>query len=111
MTEMRLISELLEALRETPRGSDLFNVDHNREQLYRELAEDQDPLLREIGQQLRDGLIRPHELLTIPGYDLLIEERLNALREANPDEVRSEVASYLTSLLRQARAGDGREAS
>jgi len=54
-----------------------------RQRTYQELATSEDPLLREIGEQLRDGTIRPYQMLTIPGYDTVAARGLDRLKEAD----------------------------
>jgi hypothetical protein len=56
-------------------------------------------LLREIGEQLRDGVMRPHQLLDIPAYRVVVERRLESLRQESVDQeaVRSALANYLDS--------------
>ena len=54
-----------------------------RRQAYNRLAAQRDPLLREIGEQLRRGDVRPHELLREPAYRRVIERGLQHLRTLN----------------------------
>lgn len=94
--------ELLAALAGTPSGAARSDPDRQRQQLYRELAEHDDPLLREIGIQLRDGLIRPHQLLTSPEYDAVVAELLERLRQVDPEAVRRTLAEQLGPVTERA---------
>lgn len=54
-----------------------------RQRTYHELATSDDPLLREIGEQLHDGTIRPYQMLAIPGYEAVVVRGLDRLKEAD----------------------------
>ena len=47
---------------------------------YDALVEHTDPVVREIGQQLRNGEIRPRDLLRAPEYRPVLERGLSRLR-------------------------------
>jgi hypothetical protein len=95
----RTIRQLLDAIADTPLGAEMRDPQKARERIYRELAQEDDPLLREIGEQLRDGVLRPHQLLDIPAYRTVVEQRLELLRQrpVDPDAVRAALADYLDS--------------
>lgn len=76
----------------------LDDADGYRQHLYRDLARNDDPLLREIGEQLYDGLIRPRDLLTEPTYRDVVERGLERLRQADPETVRTELTDYVDAL-------------
>lgn len=56
----------------TALGAEFTDPHRRRERVYAALAEHPDPLLREIGQQLRDGLIRPMDLARDGAYEAVL---------------------------------------
>jgi hypothetical protein len=101
--DSRSIKDLLDALARTPFGAELREPERHRQRIYRELAEDDDPLLREIGEQLRDGVMRPHQLLDVPAYRAVVEQRLDELRQRpnDPEAIRQELAELVDSANRR----------
>lgn len=55
------------------------------------LAESDDPLLREMGEQLRDGLVTPTQLMSIPEYWEKLRPGYEALGSIDLDRVADEV--------------------
>jgi hypothetical protein len=62
-----------------------------RRLLVRMLAESDDPMLREMGEQLRDGLATPAQLLSIPEYWEALRPGYEALGSIDLDEVAEQV--------------------
>jgi hypothetical protein len=60
--------ESLRTLAETSLGERLSNPAARRERAAEALLRHPDPVLREIGQQIRDGSMRPSDVLRIPAY-------------------------------------------
>jgi len=54
------------------------------EHRYQRLLAHDDPVVREIGEQLRDGEVRPRDLLRDPEYRQVIQRGLARLRA--PDQ-------------------------
>jgi hypothetical protein len=71
-----------------------------RQRIYHELANHSDPLLREIGEQLCDGLVRPHQLLAIPAYAEVLDRGLENLRQLDLSAIRTALLDYLESRKR-----------
>ena len=64
----RRIPELVRELEASPAGQRLRDLEARRRRLHDALSQHPDPILREIGQQLVDGRIRPAELLRSSVY-------------------------------------------
>ncbi|MGH3679673.1 MAG: hypothetical protein ACRDT2_05345 [Natronosporangium sp.] len=94
-SDPRSVRELLAALAGTPVGAELSDPDRQLQRFYRQLAEHNDPLLREIGIQLRDGLIRPRQMLEVPVYDAVVAELLERWRQVDPELVHRELAEQV----------------
>ena len=62
------IDDLRTAVAASPELADLANTATRRHRLYQLIAESPDPLWREIGAQLRDGQLRPTQVLSVPEY-------------------------------------------
>lgn len=62
------LTSLTGKLAESPYSEDLKVTIKRRETVYRHLAESKDPILRELGQQLRDGAMTPRDILRVPDY-------------------------------------------
>ncbi|WP_213454979.1 hypothetical protein [Rhizomonospora bruguierae] len=56
--------------------------EESRQRTYARLTEQEDPLLREIGDQLGQGVLRPSDLLTDPSYRGLLARSLRRLQTA-----------------------------
>jgi hypothetical protein len=66
--EKHSLDDIRAAMAKSPEFAELKDTSSRRQALYRLIAEHPDPLLREIGQQLRDGHLRPTEVLSTPQY-------------------------------------------
>jgi hypothetical protein len=62
------LDDVLAAVERTSYGELLHDDQRRRHELYELMAVSDDPLVREMGQQLRDGLLRPRDLLSDPDY-------------------------------------------
>jgi len=62
------IRESMRTLRETSLGERLTSRTARRERAAEALLRHPDPVMREIGRQLRDGSMRPSDVLRIPEY-------------------------------------------
>jgi hypothetical protein len=92
------IADLVARLRSGPLGKRLADRRFRREHGYEALLHNPDPIMREIGQQLRDGVIRPVDILRVPEYTEAFRrsaehaaEHLDEHRIA--DELRTMIAS------------------
>lgn len=93
------LARLMAALDRTPIGDVLRDDQRRRAAVYERMATSSDPLTREIGQQLRDGVLRPQDLLKEPEYRRFLDRGVERLRELDLDE-----------LTRQAEAAAGEAA-
>jgi hypothetical protein len=81
------LARLMAALDRGPLG-DVLRDDHRRRAaVYERMAASSDPLTREIGQQLRDGVLRPQDLLKDPEYRRFLDRCVERLRELDLDEL------------------------
>jgi hypothetical protein len=71
-----------------PVGADRDRYD---QELWRALAECDDPLLREMGTQLRDGTATPLELLRSAAYAPVFQSGLDRLAELDPEALAAEL--------------------
>ncbi|MFG1872449.1 hypothetical protein [Micromonospora arborensis] len=62
-------ADVLAAVDRTPYGSVVRDEAFRRQLVYESLISGVDPVGREIGQQLRDGSLRPRELLAASDYE------------------------------------------
>jgi hypothetical protein len=84
--------EALLAKVENSRYRALLHDDQLRRRLvFKMLAESDDPLLREMGEQLRDGLVTPSQLMSIPEYWEALSRGYEALGSIDLDQVAEEV--------------------
>lgn len=63
-------------------ASDRIDLAAHRARVCRALRNSDDPLLREIGEQLGQGSIQPGDLLTAPAYRRLVDTGLHRLSTA-----------------------------
>jgi hypothetical protein len=87
---------LLDAL-VSARGAEPTSPERFRERIYRDLAEHDEPVVREIGEQLRNGTARPHQLLAIPAYAEVFGRGLANLRRIDPAALRETLVAYIES--------------
>jgi hypothetical protein len=59
------------------------------------MADHNDPLVREMGKQLRDGEVTPQQLLSVPQYWEALQRGVNQLTETDLAEVESQVDDVL----------------
>ena len=62
------LAKLFEKLDSSLCPSDLEDSSRRRGTAYASMAKSSDPILREIGEQLRSGRIAPRDLLCVPEY-------------------------------------------
>ncbi|MEN3608612.1 hypothetical protein AAH979_03615 [Plantactinospora sp. ZYX-F-223] len=79
------LDQLLDAAARTSYGELLHDEQRRRHELFRMMADSRDPMLREMGEQLRDGLARPRDLLSVPGYAEALRSGCQRLGENGPD--------------------------
>lgn len=81
------ISRLMAALDRGPLGAVLRDDNRRRAAVYERMANSDDPLTREIGQQLRDGVLRPQDLLKDPTYRGFLDRGVERLATLDLDEL------------------------
>lgn len=72
---------LVQRLQGTPLGDRLDSPDKRRTALFDMLATHKDPMWREIGQQLKNGQMKPTDLLATPVYRQHLLDGLEAAKE------------------------------
>jgi hypothetical protein len=87
------LDQLLEAVARTSFGELLHDEQRRRHELFKMMADSPDPMLREMGEQLRDGLARPGDLLSVPSYAETLMNGCRQLAESglDLDEVMAEI--------------------
>lgn len=96
-------SVLQRLLESSPRYSELADPDTRRRHVFDALANSDDPMWREIGQQLRDGRLRPRDLLGIDAYAEKIQQGL----AANAEQFHANMAEAAAEL--QAEQDEGQQ--
>jgi hypothetical protein len=66
--EKRSPEDIRAAMAKSPELAGFEDTSSRRNALYRLIADHPDPLWREMGQQLRDGHLRPMDVLSTPQY-------------------------------------------
>lgn len=82
---------ILAKLGQTSYGELVHDEQRRRHLLATMMAESTDPVLREMGQQLRDGLVSPRQLVTVSDYWEALQRGFEKLAEVNLDEVAEQV--------------------
>jgi hypothetical protein len=94
------IRELIADIRDSPMGQRLSDVSFRRQHAYEALTRNADPVLREIGEQLRDGRMRPADILRVPAYREAFQQAAEqAAERLDP----AEIAEQLETLAARAR--------
>jgi len=97
------IADLVAELRSGPLGERLADRRFRRQHAYEALVHNPDPIMREIGQQLRDGAIRPADILRIPEYTEAFRRGADrAAQRLAPERI----ADDLQTMIAQARDQD-----
>jgi hypothetical protein len=87
------IRDSVRTLRDTPFGERLGNSDFRRQHAAEALLRNPDPIMREIGNQLRDGSMRPSDVLRIPEYREAFGRAAEQVRDRlDPTKVAAELA-------------------
>jgi hypothetical protein len=81
------LARLIAALDRGPLGEVLRDDHRRRAAVYERMADSSDPLTREIGQQLRDGVLRPQDLLKDPEYRRFLDRGVERLHDLDLDEL------------------------
>jgi hypothetical protein len=103
----RVTAEELLAEAEGTSLGDLLRDDQRRRHLLATMmAEHPDPILREIGQQWRDGVATPRQLLSVPEYWAALRPGYDALKEIDLGETDlGEIAEQADEQRRREREG------
>lgn len=80
------LDQIMEAIGRTPYADSLSDPNRRHEMLFRALADSDDPVTREIGEQLRTG-VRPHQLLTEPAYRQFLTDALATANRLDLDRL------------------------
>ena len=85
------LEQILAKLEQTSYGELIRDDGRRRRELYRMMAESAEPTVREMGQQLRDGLVTPTQLLTVPEYADVLHRGYERLGEIDLDTIEETV--------------------
>lgn len=80
------VEELLAEVERTSAGELLGDEERRRHLLAMMLAEHTDPIVREIGQQWRDGVATLRQLVSVPEYWETLRRGYDTLAEVDLDE-------------------------
>jgi hypothetical protein len=81
-------AELLRRLNDLPVGQELRNTSRRRTVEYDRMAASSDPLIREIGEQLRDGTMRPIDIARSSHYRGVLDRGMRELQDTDPEQFR-----------------------
>jgi hypothetical protein len=88
---MSSIDELFAKLEQTSYGYLVHDQQRRRHLIATMMADSDDPIVREMGQQLRDGLVTPQQLLSVPEYLEKLESGYEKLAQIDLDELAEQV--------------------
>jgi hypothetical protein len=92
MSEDRATAEDILAKVELTSYGDLLHDDQRRRhELYKMMADSADPMLREMGEQLRDGLLTPRQLLSVPEYWETLRRGYDSLEAVDLDAIADQI--------------------
>lgn len=83
--------DVLDAVAQTSYGELLHDDQRRRHELYKLMADSTDPMVREMGEQLRDGLVTPLQLLSVPEYAEALMSGVQRLAEFDMKQVVEEM--------------------
>lgn len=98
------LEQILAKLEQTSYGELVRDDERRRHELYRMMADSTEPTVREMGQQLRDGLVTPTQLLTVPEYAEVLHQGYERLGELDLDTIEEAVTEVHRS---EQEGGDG----
>jgi hypothetical protein len=102
------IREAIRALRGTPAGERLRSHTQRTQHAAEALLRSPDPIMREVGGQLRDGAMRPSDVLRIPEYRDAFQR---AAEQARDQLDPKKVAAELERLAERDSTGQRRDGS
>lgn len=88
-------------------SSDRAELEQHRARVLDALSRHSDPVLREIGEQLSNGVVSPHDLLRQPAYVEVLRRGLEQL-DADTDAVRSRLFDSRSETATHGREGGTR---
>lgn len=99
------IRELVSELEGTALGERMHDPEFRRRHAYGALQHNPDPIMREIGQQLRDGSMRPADVLRVPAYaEAFLRSTEDAARRLEPKKIAAELSALLAEQRRAGRS-------
>jgi hypothetical protein len=97
------LRELVGELDRSPLGERLRDRQLRRRHAYEALLRNPDPIMREIGEQLRDGRMRPSDVLSVPAYMEAFQRGAEqAQQRLDPREVAAQLESMLAAASKDA---------
>jgi hypothetical protein len=100
------LEQILAKLEQTSYGELIRDDGRRRHELYRMMAGSAEPAVREMGQQLRDGLVTPTQLLTVPQYAEVLHRGYERLGELDIDTIEETVAEVRRAEREAGGAGE-----
>lgn len=85
------VESLLAKFSQTSYGELLHDDQRRRHLLATMMAGSTNPIVKEIGEQLRDGVITPRQLLSVPEYWEELQHGYQGLAEVDLDEMDQQV--------------------
>jgi hypothetical protein len=99
--------ELIAEVADSPVGDRLRDPDTRRRHAYDALLHNPDPVLREIGEQLCDGRMRPSDILRVPAYAEAFRHAARSAQERlHPREIVKELEELVAKSRDDRRAQD-----
>jgi len=98
---MSSLQDVLSRLTQGPLAEALRDRDRYEREIWANMATSDDPLVREIGVQLRDGTATPRQLLSNAAYAPVFERGLAKLREFDPEAVAAEATAAEAARLKR----------
>lgn len=99
-----MIQDSVRALRDTPAGQRLRSRAFRQEHAAEALLRHPDPVMREIGQQLRDGTMSPSDVLRVPAYTEAFQRAaVDARDRLDPQRIAAELSGLAERSVEETR--------
>jgi hypothetical protein len=97
---------LLAKIESLPIAAELADPTRRKHLIYERLAASEDPVTREIGEQLRDGAMRVRDLWAIPEYRQVLERGIRNLESLDLREFSRQLDDAVESYRREREDGE-----
>jgi hypothetical protein len=99
------VRKVVSAIERTEHGALLHDDERRRHELFKMMADSGDPLLSEMGSQLRNGLHRPRDLMASTDYAEILARALDNLADFDLDRAVLETTDIAEATTRDREAG------